>query len=79
MSGNVKFAQSGQCNYMHCSETLPEGFRPIVQQQAVVFSMHADSFALLFDPDGSCAALGNPSSEYACCAGCWVTSDKWPA
>lgn len=79
MSGNVKFEQSGQCNYLSCSERLPEGFRPIVEQQTVVFSEHTDSFALLFGPGGSCTALGNPSSEYACCSGTWVTADEWPS
>lgn len=60
MSGNVKFTQGGQCNYQKVSETLPEGFRPIAEQQAVVFSKHTDSFALMFGPDGSCVALGEP-------------------
>ena len=79
MSGNVKFTQGVQCNYQRMNETLPEGFRPIVQQQTVVFSVHADRFALMFDQDGSCTALGNPCSEYACCTGCWVTADEWPS
>lgn len=77
MSGNVKFTQSVQCNYLKVSETLPEGFKPIVKQQAVVFSASTNRFALIFDQDGSCVTLGNPSSEYACCTGCWVTSDEW--
>lgn len=79
LSGNVKFDQSGVCNYMHVSESIPLGFRPTTANQSAVFAMPTERMALLVNPDGSVTALGNPGSAYACCSGCWVTSDEWPA
>lgn len=79
LSGNVKFDQSCVCNYMHVSENIPLGFRPTAFNQSAVFAMETERMALLVNPDGSVTALGNPGSAYACCSGCWVTSDKWPA
>lgn len=64
---------------MHVSESIPLGFRPTTANQSAVFAMPTERMALLVNPDGSVAALGNPGSAYACCSGCWVTSDKWPA
>lgn len=78
LSGNVKFDQSGTCNYMHVSESIPLGFRPTTANQSAVFAMPTERMALLVNPDGSVTALGNPGSAYACCSGCWVTADEWP-
>ena len=78
LSGNVKFDQSGVCNYMHVSESIPLGFRPTTVNQSAVFAMPTERMALLVNPDGSVTALGNPDSAYACCSGCWVTADEWP-
>ena len=64
---------------MHVSESIPLGFRPTTVNQSAVFAMPTERMALLVNPDGSVTALGNPGSAYACCSGCWVTSDKWPA
>lgn len=79
LSGNVKFEQSGVCNYMKVSESIPLGFRPTTDNQSAVFAMPTDRMALLVNADGQVSALGNPSSAYACCSGCWVTSDEWPS
>lgn len=78
LNGNVKFDQSGECNYMHVSESIPLGFRPTTANQSAVFAMPTERMALLVNPDGSVTALGNPGSAYACCSGCWVTADEWP-
>lgn len=75
--GNVKFTSSVECNYLDASEKLPEGFRPIQSNTAVVFSF-AGNFALLFDKNGRVSMLGNPKSAYACCTGSWYTRDKFP-
>ena len=79
LSGNVKFNTSGGYNYVKVSESIPLGFRPTTVNQSAVFSIPNDRLALLVGPDGSVTALGNPGSAYACCSGCWVTSDEWPA
>ena len=79
LSGNVKFDQSIVCNYMHVAESIPLGFRPTTANQSAVFAMPVDRMALLINPDGSVAALGNPSNAYACCSGSWVTGDEWPS
>lgn len=79
LSGNVKFEQSGVCNYMKVSESIPLGFRPTTDNQSAVFAMPTDRMALLVNADGQVSALGNPSNAYACCSGCWVTSDEWPS
>lgn len=78
LNGNVKFDQSGVCNYMHVSESIPLGFRPTTANQSAVFAMPTERMALLVNPAGSVTALGNPGSAYACCSGCWVTADEWP-
>ena len=63
---------------MHVPESIPLGFRPTTVNQSAVFAMPTERMALLVNPDGSVAALGNPGSAYACCSGCWVTADEWP-
>lgn len=78
LSGNVKFDQSGACDYAHVSESIPLGFRPMTDDQSAVFAMPTNRMALLVNHDGSVTALGDPSSASACCSGCWITSDKWP-
>lgn len=79
LSGNVKFNTSGTYNYVKVSESIPLGFRPTTANQSAVFSMPNERLALLVNQDGAVTALGNPGNAYACCSGCWVTADKWPA
>ena len=78
-NGNVKFSQSGTCNYNVVDEIIPLGYRPTRDNTSIIFSMNG-CFALLIDAgnSGKVKALGDPNNQYACCNGAWYTADAFP-
>lgn len=78
LTGAVKFNASGQLNHTKCSETIPLGYRPTVNDTIVNFCGNAWP-SMFINADGSVRMLGNPLNQYAACSAAWFTTNPWPA
>lgn len=71
-SGNVQFSSSASLSYTKVNEVVPEGYRPVFGNAAIVFG-HCN-FNLLVDTDGAMKGLGDVnSSTFAPATGSWIT------
>lgn len=73
ITGNVKFAQSGQNNYTDATEKIPAGFRPTSSNSPI--QCGNVNFVLLVNESGKVTMLGDPASGFAPMSGIWFTDD----
>lgn len=80
MGGNVKFAKSGENNYVQAQEIIPVGYRPAEKSNTPIAVFGGNTtFILYCEHTGRVTMLGNPNSAYAGCTGVWRTADPMPA
>ena len=80
MGGNVKFAKSGENNYVQAQEIIPVGYRPAEKSNTPIAVFGGNTTFILYgEHTGRVTMLGNPNSAYAGCTGVWRTADPMPA
>lgn len=80
MGGNVKFAKSGENNYVQAQEIIPVGYRPAEKSNTPIAVFGGNTTFILYgEHTGRVVMLGNPNNAYAGCTGVWLTSDPMPA
>ena len=80
MGGNVKFAKSGENNYVQAQEIIPVGYRPAEKSNTPIAVFGGNTTFILYgEANGTVTMLGNPNSAYAGCTGVWRTADPMPA
>lgn len=80
MGGNVKFAKSGENNYVQAQEIIPVGYRPAETSNVPIAVFGGNTTFILYgEHTGRVVMLGNPNSAYAGCTGVWRTADPMPA
>lgn len=78
--GNVKFAKSGENNYVQAQEIIPVGYRPAEKSNTPIAVFGGNTTFILYgEHTGRVTMLGNPNSAYAGCTGVWRTADPMPA
>ena len=80
MGGNVKFAKSGENNYVQAQEIIPVGYRPAEKSNTPIAVFGGNTTFILYgEHTGRVVMLGNPNNAYAGCTGVWRTADPMPA